>query len=42
MVGCWFGVVRCVYNAGHSCFGENYVQELIDKAPQVIATYENA
>jgi uncharacterized pyridoxal phosphate-containing UPF0001 family protein len=31
------GVVRGVYDAGHRCFGENYVQELIDKAPQVIA-----
>jgi hypothetical protein len=24
-----------VYDAGHRHFGENYVQELIDKAPQV-------
>ncbi|CAI0625982.1 unnamed protein product [Linum tenue] len=28
-------LVRQVYDAGHRCFGENYVQELIDKAPQV-------
>jgi hypothetical protein len=28
-------VIRGVYDAGHHCFGENYVQELIDKAPQV-------
>jgi uncharacterized pyridoxal phosphate-containing UPF0001 family protein len=32
------GVIRGVYDAGQRCFGENYVQELIDKAPQVIAT----
>ncbi|KAM3407305.1 hypothetical protein ACQJBY_001002 [Aegilops geniculata] len=29
------GVIRGVYDAGHRCFGENYVQELIDKAPQL-------
>lgn len=29
------GVIRGVYDAGHRCFGENYVQELIDKASQV-------
>jgi uncharacterized pyridoxal phosphate-containing UPF0001 family protein len=28
-------VVQEVYDAGHRHFGENYVQELIDKAPQV-------
>ncbi|XP_072996859.1 uncharacterized protein [Typha latifolia] len=28
-------VVRGVYDAGHRCFGENYVQELLDKAPQL-------
>ncbi|CAI0626053.1 unnamed protein product [Linum tenue] len=28
-------LVRQVYDAGHRCFGENYVQELIDKAPQL-------
>ncbi|KAG2588592.1 pyridoxal phosphate homeostasis protein-like [Panicum virgatum] len=27
-------VIRGDYDAGHRCFGENYVQELIDKAPQ--------
>ncbi|CAN1811192.1 Pyridoxal phosphate homeostasis protein [Linum perenne] len=29
-------VLRQVYAAGHRCFGENYVQELIEKAPQVL------
>lgn len=28
-------VIRQVYDAGHRCFGENYVQELIEKAPQL-------
>lgn len=28
-------LIRQVYDAGHRCFGENYVQELIEKAPQV-------
>lgn len=28
-------VIRQVYDAGHRCFGENYVQEIIEKAPQV-------
>ncbi|GAB2231600.1 hypothetical protein Drorol1_Dr00010609 [Drosera rotundifolia] len=28
-------VVRQVYDAGHRIFGENYVQELIEKAPQL-------
>lgn len=28
-------LIREVYDAGHRCFGENYVQEFIDKAPQV-------
>lgn len=28
-------MVKDVYDAGHRHFGENYVQELIDKAPQV-------
>ena len=28
-------LIRQVYDVGHRCFGENYVQELIDKAPQV-------
>lgn len=27
--------LRQVYDAGHRVFGENYVQEIIDKAPQV-------
>lgn len=28
-------VLRQVYDAGHRCFGENYVQEIVEKAPQV-------
>lgn len=28
-------VLREVYDAGHRCFGENYVQEIVEKAPQV-------
>ncbi|KAK4754381.1 hypothetical protein SAY87_002485 [Trapa incisa] len=28
-------LVRQVYEAGHRCFGENYVQELVEKAPQL-------
>ncbi|KAK6946978.1 Alanine racemase, N-terminal, partial [Dillenia turbinata] len=28
-------LIREVYDAGHRCFGENYVQEIIDKAPQL-------
>ncbi|KAL6538602.1 hypothetical protein OROGR_012590 [Orobanche gracilis] len=28
-------LLRQVYDAGHRCFGENYVQELIEKAPQL-------
>ena len=27
--------IREVYDAGHRHFGENYVQELLEKAPQV-------
>ncbi|GKF34646.1 pyridoxal phosphate homeostasis protein-like protein [Tanacetum coccineum] len=27
-------LLREVYNAGHRLFGENYVQEIIDKSPQ--------
>ncbi|KAL6553202.1 hypothetical protein OROGR_007044 [Orobanche gracilis] len=27
-------LLRQVYDAGHRCFGENYVQELVEKAPQ--------
>ncbi|XP_065879463.1 uncharacterized protein [Euphorbia lathyris] len=28
-------VLRQVYDAGHRCFGENYVQEILEKAPQL-------
>ncbi|MED6144495.1 hypothetical protein PIB30_016163 [Stylosanthes scabra] len=28
-------VLREVYDSGHRCFGENYVQELVEKAPQL-------
>lgn len=28
-------LIRQVYDAGHRSFGENYVQEIIEKAPQV-------
>lgn len=28
-------MVRELYDAGHRCFGENYVQEFVTKAPQV-------
>ncbi|XP_038905883.1 pyridoxal phosphate homeostasis protein-like isoform X4 [Benincasa hispida] len=28
-------LIRQVYDAAHRCFGENYVQEIIDKAPQL-------
>lgn len=28
-------LVKQVYDAGHRCFGENYVKELIEKAPQL-------
>lgn len=28
-------LVRQVYDAGHRRFGENYVQEILEKAPQV-------
>ncbi|KAI3419278.1 Pyridoxal phosphate homeostasis protein (PLP homeostasis protein) [Psidium guajava] len=28
-------VIRQLYDAGHRCFGENYVQEIVDKAPQL-------
>ncbi|EOY12273.1 Pyridoxal phosphate-dependent enzyme, YBL036C type isoform 3, partial [Theobroma cacao] len=27
-------LIRQVYDAGHRCFGENYVQEIVQKAPQ--------
>ncbi|RYR79899.1 hypothetical protein Ahy_A01g004691 isoform A [Arachis hypogaea] len=28
-------MIRQLYDAGHRCFGENYVQEIVDKAPQL-------
>ncbi|XP_042496248.1 uncharacterized protein LOC122075325 [Macadamia integrifolia] len=28
-------LIRQVYDAGHCCFGENYVQEIVEKAPQL-------
>lgn len=28
-------LIRQLYDAGHRCFGENYVQEFLDKAPQL-------
>ncbi|EXB63289.1 hypothetical protein L484_012479 [Morus notabilis] len=28
-------LIRQVYDAGHRCFGENYVHEILDKAPQL-------
>ncbi|XP_073313206.1 uncharacterized protein [Primulina huaijiensis] len=28
-------LIQQIYDAGHRCFGENYAQELIDKAPQL-------
>nr|XP_010910201.1 pyridoxal phosphate homeostasis protein isoform X2 [Elaeis guineensis] len=33
-------LIRHVYDAGHRCFGENYVQEFIEKAPQLPADIE--
>ncbi|XP_010687349.1 uncharacterized protein LOC104901460 isoform X2 [Beta vulgaris subsp. vulgaris] len=30
-------VLREVYDAGHRCFGENYVQEIVEKAPQLLS-----
>jgi len=29
-------LIRQLYDAGHRCFGENYVQEIVEKAPQVL------
>lgn len=29
-------LIRQVYDAGHRSFGENYVQEIIEKSPQVL------
>ncbi|OIT06608.1 hypothetical protein A4A49_12332 [Nicotiana attenuata] len=28
-------LINQVYDAGHRCFGENYVQEIIQKAPEL-------
>ncbi|KAL2523721.1 putative pyridoxal phosphate-dependent enzyme [Abeliophyllum distichum] len=28
-------LINQVYDAGHRCFGENYVQEIVEKAPQL-------
>ncbi|TYI85280.1 hypothetical protein E1A91_D05G429600v1 [Gossypium mustelinum] len=28
-------LIRQIYDAGHRCFGENYVQEFVQKAPQL-------
>ncbi|XP_068658161.1 uncharacterized protein [Aristolochia californica] len=28
-------LIQQVYDAGHRCFGENYVQEIVEKAPQL-------
>lgn len=28
-------LIQQIYDAGHRCFGENYVQEMIDKGPQL-------
>lgn len=33
-------LVRQVYDAGHRCFGENYVQEILEKAPQVMRKFK--
>jgi hypothetical protein len=30
-------MLRQLYDAGHRCFGENYVQEFVTKAPQVLS-----
>lgn len=32
-------LLRQVYDVGHRFFGENYVQEIIDKAPQVFLSF---
>ena len=32
-------MLRQLYDAGHRCFGENYVQEIVTKAPQVRILY---
>ncbi|KAL5722096.1 hypothetical protein ACHQM5_005659 [Ranunculus cassubicifolius] len=33
-------LIRQIYDVGHRSFGENYVQEFIDKAPQKHTTAE--
>lgn len=33
-------LIRQVYEAGHRFFGENYVQEIVEKAPQVVTFSE--
>ncbi|KAL5990119.1 hypothetical protein ACLOJK_011016, partial [Asimina triloba] len=33
-------LIRQAYDSGHRCFGENYVQELVEKAPQLPADIE--
>ncbi|XP_010926179.1 uncharacterized protein [Elaeis guineensis] len=33
-------LIRQVYDVGHRCFGENYVQEIVEKAPQLPADIE--
>ncbi|XP_064968605.1 uncharacterized protein LOC135614791 isoform X7 [Musa acuminata AAA Group] len=33
-------VIRQVYDVGHRCFGENYVQEIVEKAPQLPSDIE--
>ena len=34
-------LIRQVYDAGHRSFGENYVQELVEKAPQVLVSHQS-
>lgn len=34
-------VIQQVYDAGHRIFGENYVQEILEKAPQVCHGYSH-
>lgn len=34
-------LIQQVYDAGHRCFGENYVQEIVEKAPQVHTNSRN-
>ncbi|CAL9119256.1 unnamed protein product [Musa textilis] len=33
-------LIRQVYDVGHRCFGENYVQEIVEKAPQLPSDIE--